>query len=232
MQARGATTTMRRSSGGRRRAAVLTVLGACFVSHDARADFDFQFATSVSGGWLRQTPSFASKPVSTNARDIGANDVKMRGGLGMLGVGGDMELTLDDRWKVPLLGGVAWWAVGSYDTTVTSVDGSIARVRPWSTFRGDLLLPGIGRRWKHRRNMWAAAVRTGVSYASMGGTVAAGAEAAPLDLTAVTFLVQIELEGCRRLDPTTRVCLQVVPRLYEHELLNGVTFGLRMEWGR
>jgi hypothetical protein len=150
----------------------------------------------------------------------------------MFGVGADVELTVDDRWKVPLVGGNAAWAVGSYDTVLTSFDGSIAHVRPWSTFRGDLLLPGIGRRWKHRRNMWAAAIRTGVSFATVDGAVAAGAESVPLDLSARTLLVQVELEACRRLDPTTRVCLQLVPRLYEHELLNGLTFGLRMEWGR
>jgi hypothetical protein len=53
-----------------------------------------------------------------------------------------------------------------------------------------------------------------------------------MDLRAASFLVQAELEACRRLDPTTRLCLQVAPRIFDHELLNGVMFGLRMEWGR
>ncbi len=210
----------------------IVLVATCAVASDARADFDFQFATSFGGGWLRETPTFTAKPVSTSAREMGEGLVKTGRSVGMLGVGLDLDLTIDDRWKVPLFGGNAWWTVGSYDALVSSLDGSVANLRTWSTFRGDVLLPGFGRRWKHRRNMWAAAVRSGVSFATMGGTVAAGSESYPIDLSAVTFLVQVELEGCRRLDPTTRVCLQVVPRLYEYELLNGVTFGVRMEWGR
>jgi len=199
---------------------------------DARADFDFQLATNMNGGWLRQTPAFTTKPVTTSAREMGESRIAAGRSIGMLGLSSDLELTLDDRWRVPLIGGALWWAVGSYDATITSLDGSIARVRPWSAFRGDIFLPGVGRRWKYRRNMVGLAARTGVSFMTMGGTVAAGGDSSPIDLTAATFLVQVELEACRRLDPTTRVCVQVVPRVFEHELLNGVTFGLRMEWGR
>jgi len=210
----------------RRAWAVVGMLVApmCLVSQDARADTDFQIATHVSGAWLRQMPSFGAKEVTTSARELADGRIRTAGGLAMMGLGADVELTVDDRWKVPLFGGNAFWAIGSYDAIITSHDGS--------TIRGDLLLPGVGHRWKHRRNMWAAAVRTGVSFATMGGSVAAGTETVPLELDAATFLVQLELEGCRRLDPSTRVCLQVVPRLYEHELFNGVTFGLRFEGGR
>ena len=227
--------TGRASSVTKRRAwAVVGMLVApmCLVSQDARADTDFQIATHVSGAWLRQMPSFGAKEVTTSARELADGRIRTAGGLAMMGLGADVELTVDDRWKVPLFGGNAFWAIGSYDAIITSHDGSIARLRPWSTIRGDLLLPGVGHRWKHRRNMWAAAVRTGVSFATMGGSVAAGTETVPLELDAATFLVQLELEGCRRLDPSTRVCLQVVPRLYEHELFKGVTFGLRFEGGR
>lgn len=219
-------------SAGRRGIGLAVIVLALACTHEARADVDFQLATSLSGGWLRETPTFTTQPISTEAREIGESRLRTGRGLAMLGFGADIELTIDDRWKVPLVGGNAMWAVGSYDTTVTSLDGSIASVRPWTTFRGDFLMPGIGRRWKHRRNMWAASVRSGVSILTMGGAVAAGAGNVDLDLSTATFLVQVELEGCRRLDPTTRICLQVVPRLYEHELLNGVTFGLRMEWGQ
>jgi hypothetical protein len=210
----------------------LLVVATCLSSNRARADFDFQIATSVSGGWFRQTPTFTSKAITTSAREIGEGRIRTGKSLAMLGIGADTELVIDDHLRVPVLGGNVAWAIGPSDATVTSLDGSIASVRPWSTFRGDILLPGVGRRWKHRRNMWGAAIRSGISFATMGGTVAAGAESVALELMAATFLVQIELEGCRRLDPTTRVCLHVVPRLYEYELLNGVTFGLRMEWGR
>jgi hypothetical protein len=215
-----------------RGAAAGLLFGACLVSRDARADFDFQFSTSLSGAWVRETPTFTSNPVTTNAREIGEGRVRTGRGLAMLGLGVDSELTLDDRWRVPLLGANIWWAVGPSDLTVTSLDGSVASVRPWSMSRGDVLLPGLGRRWKHRRNMWGAAVRTGVSFASMGGSLSDGAGSVPLELFATTFLVQLELEGCRRLDPTMRACVQISPRIYDHDLFNGVTFGLRLEWGR
>jgi hypothetical protein len=208
------------------------IAALCLAPRDARADFDFQFATNLNGGWMRQTPTFSSKAVSTSAREMRPGTVQTGRSLAMVGLSADVDLTIDDRWKVPLIGGSTYWAVGSYDSLITSLDGSIASVRPWSMFRGDLFLPGVGRRWKQRRNMWGIAIRTGVSFASIGGAVAAGTETVPLSLTVATFLVQAELEACRRLDPSTRICLQVVPRLYEHELLNGVTFGLRMEWGR
>jgi hypothetical protein len=209
------------------------VLGGILTSPStARADFDFQFAANMNGGWLRQTPALASKSVSTVARDLREGNLKSRGGLALMGLAADVELTLDDRWRGPLIGGAAYWTVGSQDTVVTGYDGSIARIRPSSAFRGDLLFPGIGHRWKHRRTMWGLAVRSGVSFLSMGGSVAAGAGSVELELSRATFLVQLEVEGCRRVDPTTRICLQVVPRVYEHELLNGLVFGLRMEFGR
>lgn len=213
---------------------VAGVVGAvCLAAgaHDARADYEFQTGVGVGGAWLRQTPALTSKPVTTAAREMREGELAVGGGLALFGFSGDVDLTIDDRWKVPLFGGALFWAVGSYDAVVTSVDGSIARVRPWTALRGDVLLPGVGRRWKHRRNMVAVALRTGVSFVGMGGSVAAATDWAPLTLRSTTFLLQAEVEACRRLDPTTRVCLQVVPRIYDHELLNGVVFGLRMEWG-
>jgi len=212
--------------------AALVVVAAVAVPSSARADIDFELATSLNGGWLRATPALSAAAISTTAREMGAGRVPLRGGLFLLGGTAELGLTIDDKWKMPLFGLSAAWAVGSYDSVVTSFDGSIAEVRPWSAFRGDLLLPGVGRRFKHRRNMFGIGVRTGVSYVTMGGSVAAGNERWDLDLDRFTFLVQAEIEGCRRLDPETRVCLQVAPRLYEHELLNGVTVGLRFEWGR
>jgi hypothetical protein len=212
-------------------AAALGVLVVGFPCR-ARADIDFELAANLNGAWLRQLPALRAGAVTTSAREMGKGTVAGRGGVGLLGPVFELALTFDDKWKMPLFGGAAAWAVGPYDTIVTSFDGSIAELRPWSTFRADLLLPGVGRRFKHRRNMWGIGIRSGVSYVSMGGSVAAGRERWGLDLEAVTFLVQAEIEGCRRLDPTTRICLQIAPRLYEHSFMNGLTAGLRYEWGR
>lgn len=212
-------------------ALTLVLLGA--TARPARADWDFQMSASMGGGWLRETPEYSTEPISTFARDIGEGRVKSRGGIAMVGLGMDTELVVDDRWKVPTVGANVYWAVGSYPTLVSSLDGSIIHLRPWTTWRGDILLPGIGRRWKHRRYMVEASIRTGVSWLQAGASVASGGERVELTgVQAVTFLVQAEVVGCRRLDPTTRVCIQLMPRLYEHRWLNGGTIGLRMEWGR
>lgn len=211
-------------------AVALGLLG--WSSNDARADWDLQLATSMGGGWLREAPDMDADKISLASRDIGKGSLKNRGGLGMMGLGGDVELTLTDKWKFPLAGVAMWWTMGTYDGVTTSYDGSIAHIHPWSTFRGDVLLPGIGRRIKLRRNMISFALRTGVTWMKMDGDVATGGSKAPLDLSAVSFLVQAEVEACRRFDPTTRLCVQVAPRVYEYTLMNGLTVNLRLEWGR
>lgn len=205
---------------------------ALLTNRTARADWDLQLATMMGGGWLKETPTMTSDYVATSARSIRGSDVRTHGGLGMFGMGLDTELTIDDRWKVPLLGGDMWWAMGDYDREVTSLDGSIAYARPWTTFRGDLLLPGLGRRFKYRREMVGIAIRTGYTWMKMDGSVASGVDTKAINLGSSSFLLQAEIEGCRRLDPSTRVCLSVAPRLYEYKWLNGVNFGLRVEWGR
>lgn len=211
-------------------AIALGVIG--LTSNDARADWDLQIATSMGGGWLRESPDLDSDQVSLAARDIAKGTLKNRGGLAMFGFGGDIELTLTDKWKFPLAGAAVWWAMGTYDGVTTSYDGSIAHIHPWSTFRADLLLPGIGRRIKLRRNMISVALRTGVTWLKMDGDVATGSSQAGLDLSAASFLLQAEVEACRRLDPTTRLCVQVTPRVYEYTLMNGLTVNLRLEWGQ
>ena len=211
---------------------MIALVAAVLTSRPAHADWDLQVSTMVAGGWLRNMPSYVADEVDTSARRIRQSDVKARGGLGMIGIGMDTELTIDDRWKVPILGATAWWTLGDYARQVSSDDGSIATLRPWTTSRMDVLLPGIGRRFKYRREMVSFAVRTGVSYTKMDGTVAAGPDTRSLDLMKVTPLLQAEIEGCRRLDPTTRVCLWVAPRIYEYGWFNGIAIGLRMEWGR
>lgn len=202
------------------------------TSRDARADWDFQIGAMASGGWLRETPDLESDAVSLDSRRIGEGRLRSRGGIAMLGIGSDAEFTIDDRWKVPVGGAQLWWATGSYDSVNTSFDGSIAQQKPWTAYRIDLLFPGFGRRIKLRRNMVSFAVRTGASRIRMDGSVAAGTTSTEIELTKWTFLAQVEVEGCRRLDPSTRICLQIAPRLYEHSFLNGLSIGFRMEWGR
>lgn len=200
---------------------------------DAHArEWDLQLGATASGGWLRETPDLHADAIDLDSRRIGEGLLRSRGGLAMVGVGADVALTVDDRWLVPVGGFHLWWPVGDYDRVRTSFDGSVASEEPWKASRVDLLFPGFGRRVKLRRNQVSFAVRTGASRIAMDGTVAGGAVSADLELSRWTFLAQVEIEGCRRLDPELRVCAQVAPRLYEHTFLNGLSIGLRLEWGR
>lgn len=213
--------------------AVVMLGGAVtLVPKDARADFDFQLSMGTNARWMRATPAMAAPQLTTFTREIAPGNIPMRGGITMLGAYVDAAVTLDDRWVIPLIGGGYYHAFGGYNAVITSHDGSIVRMQPWTTDSLDIYLPGLGYRMKRRRWMFGAAVRTGASFLAMDGLLADGVEWASLETKRVTFLLQAELEACRRLDPTTRVCLQIAPRIYDHSLLNGVMFGLRAEWGR
>lgn len=215
-------------------AVLAMMLGAAIVlvPTDARADFDFQLTLGTNARWMRATPAMGVPRLTTFTREIAAGDVPMRGGMTMLGAYVDAAVTLDDRWVIPLIGAGYYHAAGSHDAVITSRDGSIVRMQPWTSDSLDIYLPGLGYRVKRRRFMFGAALRTGASFLAMDGLLADGAEWAPVETKRVTFIVQAELEACRRLDPTTRVCLHVAPRIYDHTLLNGVLFGLKAEWGR
>jgi hypothetical protein len=198
---------------------------------DARADLDFQLTAGVGLAWRRKMPELESSSASTAARDIAPTKVAIGGSVLSLGGGVDMSAIVDDHWTIPMLGIAGYGAVGSYDTIVTSLDGSIARVRPWTTYNVDILLPGLGYRMKKRRFMFSATVRTGIVALSTNGSVAGGAGEVPIDLTGYSPLLQVELEACRRLDPVRRACVQLAPRIYDFGFINGATLGLRLEWG-
>ena len=198
----------------------------------ARADIEIQLAAAGGATWVRATPSLSSEALTTFSRNLRASQVS--GGASVVALGGffDLGLSIDDRWVLPLVGLGGYGTVGNYDPIVTGVDGSIARLRPWTTTRADILLPGIGYRMKRRRFMFGAVLRTGASVYDVNGSVADGPYAYEVGFSTVRPMVQLEVEACRRLDPATRLCLQVSPRIYDGELLNGAIFGLRVEWGR
>jgi hypothetical protein len=209
------------------------LVGSLGVASAARADVDFQIAMGAGASWIRSMPALKTTGLtSTAARDVPPGKVALGGSLVALGGSLDIAVSADDRFIFPLLGFAGYGAVGSYDRITTSLDGSIASVRPWSAYQLDVLLPGIGYRLKRRRFLFSAGLRTGIEWLAAGGSVAAGAESAPITLIGVAALVRAELEACRRLDPATRVCVQVAPRIYDFGFLNGATFAVRVEWGR
>ena len=212
--------------------AVVTFLAVAASAASARADVELQAAAIGGLAWTRSLPTLKSASVSTSARDVRESQVAIGGSLFAVGAGVDVGLAVDDRLFLPGLGFAGYGAVGSYDTVLTSADGSIARARPWTTYRLDVLLPGVGYRMKVRRYMLVASIRTGFSAMFMNGSIAGGADDALASLSGFSGVVQVELEACRRLDPSTRICGQLAPRIYDFGFLNGATLGARVEWGR
>ena len=217
----------------RRGVGLVVFAGAMALSADARADVELQVASGVAGMWMRSLPELSSPELNTSARyPLREGKVAPKSSLYGVGLYFDTAMTIDDRLVVPLFGFGAYGMVGSYDSVLTSVDGSFAQVRPWTAFRIDAPGPGIGYRVKKRRWMVGASVRLGISYMETGGSIAGATEWSSTTLKALVPLVQVEIEGCRRLDPITRVCLNVAPRIYDGVFMNGAISGLRMEWGR
>ena len=219
------------------RRALPVVVATLFVvvPRFARAEGpDLDFELGLGGGvtLLRETPVLRTDELGLSARSLRPSDVATRGGMTMAGGYGDIVLVADDRWAVPLLGLGLYTAVGPYDEVATSLDGSIASMRPWTQWRADVLLPGFGLRMKHRRLLLAAKLRTGVDLVFAQGSVASGAERVDFTATGASFLLVGEIEGCRRLDPVTRVCLTLAPRLYDFGVLTGATLGIRLAVGR
>jgi hypothetical protein len=201
------------------------------VSRDACADAALQLIVAPGVTWTRETPALSIDPVSTYTRDIPKSDIPTRGGLTTIGGYMDTQITFGDRTTMPLFGFGMYGAVGSYDGVVSSADGSIVRLRPWTAMRYDVLLPGVGARWKHRRWMFEIGMRTGVTVLGMRGSVAIGADSKRVDPIGASFLLSAQASFCRRLDPFQRLCIEIAPRVYDFGFLNGATAGLRYEWG-
>jgi hypothetical protein len=202
------------------------------AARPAHADLDFQVAAGAGVSWIRTMPTLKSERTSTAARELPEHQVPIGGSVTALGGSFDLSLVASDRWFIPAAGFAAYGAIGNYPTVLTSIDGSIARIRPWTTYEIDILLPGIGYRIKRRRFMFSASVRTGVTSLHVDGSIAGGADQQAVSYVGFSPMVQAEIEACRRVDPVTRVCLQIAPRIYDFGIMNGATFGLRVEWGR
>ena len=208
-----------------------SALGMLALPGVARADG--YVAAGIGPTWIARAPAIAmTEPLEIDSRTVPKGDIANRGGLVMFGGYLDGGFVFGDRWMIPLFGLGFHSAIGSSDEVLSSRDGSIATLRPWSAYSVDALLPGFGVRAKKRRWMFEADVRTGLGVIWEGGSVVGGAETSTFEGAAVSFLLMGHVMGCRRLDPEQRLCLEVMPRIYEFGWWNGATVGLRYEAGR
>lgn len=210
-------------------------LGSTLVSRPASAaptPMALEGEAGVELGWIRTTPTLAfDDVVATPLRTLRAGQLGSAGPLTFLGGHFDTSIVAADQWVFPLVGAGAYWAVGDTPRTLTTLDGSFVELRPWTTHRIDVLLPGVGVRMKARRWAFAVTVRAAYTFLGMNAAIANGASTKVAEATASAPSLRMSVEACRRLDPTNRACLFVAPNLYEVSFLNGGSIGLRWEWG-
>jgi hypothetical protein len=164
-------------------------------------------------------------------RPDGGQQIASMGPLTMGGATIDLGYALDDRVLFPIFGFGFDTALGQSPRVVSSVDGSIVEVRPWTAWMYDVGLPGVGFRFKERRWMFGFLARTGIAYLNVRGSVAVGTETHDVSPSTATFYVRAQGEACRRLDPVERLCFFVAPSIYEFGFGTGVSAGIRWEVG-
>ena len=210
--------------------AFVAVLGAEPL---ARAQLQGTLAVDATGTWLPSAPSMTFDQASDGPyRSPSGSTARLGFPLGFLGVGGQLNLLLGQRWFLPVLGATFSTAVGPSPRAIVSVDGSIAELRPWAAKLFDVSILGLGYRAKVRRWLFAADVTAGLAFLTMPGTVATGLQVEDASTTAVTPTLRVDLQGCRRLDPENRFCLVLQPRIYEWGWMNGASVSLRWEFGQ
>jgi hypothetical protein len=182
--------------------------------------------------WMPYVPSLGVPTTSTPVRTIEGGTLPPSGSLFFAGAQADSSLVVRSRLVVPLVGISGALAAGNSSAVVTTLDGSIAEVRPWTAYRVECLLPGIGVRLTRRRWTVSAWARGYVVGVGMGASIATAGGSSDLSSPSRFGLaVRAELEGCRRLDPLNRLCMFVAPALYEFGPFNGGSAGLRWELG-
>lgn len=172
-----------------------------------------------------------SDDVSLSSRELVSGTLPTAGGFRGLGGHADLAYVVRPRLTVPLVGLGFYGAVGDHAPVRSAVDGTIATVQPWRMFAVDVLGPGLGLRFTHRRYFFEVTARIGAVLYGGKAELAAGREAVDTDVVGLAFSARAELSGCRRLDPENRLCLSLTPRLYEVRPLSGASLNVTWVWG-
>ena len=206
------------------------VLAAPPAAAERRTGLGGSFGGSFA--WMPYVPTLAVPATSTPVRTVEGGTLPSVGSLFFIGATGDSSFVYKDRLVIPLVGASAAFATGASSEVVTSLDGSIADVRPWTAYRFECLLPGVGVRFTRRRWTFEATARAYVVGVGMSASVATGGGSSDLSWPLrVGLAARADLEVCRRLDPVDRVCAFVAPALYEFGPFDGGSAGLRWEIG-
>jgi hypothetical protein len=214
------------------RAGAITVVLAVTSSASADRGTGLDGSLSALALWMPYVPTLAVPLTETPVRTIQGGTLPPSGPLYFGGVAVDSSFVHRGHLVIPLLGVSGALAVGQSDAVTSSLDGSLAEERPWTAFRFEFLLPGLGVRATVRRWSVSATLRPYVVGILMDATVATAGGSSDLSTPSRVGLgLRGDLEGCRRLDPLNRFCVFVAPTVYDFGSLNGGSAGVRWEVG-
>jgi hypothetical protein len=226
----------RKRSIRRSRGAVLAVLAAAALGiageHSARADgVGVSFEMSGDAVLVPGNNLHVGTGTHVGPRPIGG-DLRLNSNVFYAGAGMGVGL-LTRHFVIPLASLDFYSAAGLYDEQRTSIDGSIAHLRPWTGNIWDLGIGGFGFRTDVRRWTLSATARTGFTLESVGADAAWGNGTYDLGTGAINPYLRLDLEACRRLDPLERVCLVVSPNVYAYDqTFHGGMLSFRYELGK
>lgn len=212
-------------------ACAAAALASTLAESAGASNVAFEASAEVYGRYFRTTPRLSYEPIENDLRSIPGGKLARSAPMGFFGASAELGLAIDDRWVVPLLGVGGAVPAGHQTRVLTSIDGSMVELRPWTTLYGEALLPGLGVRFKERRWLFSAVLRTAVSFLGVHGSITDLRGASALYFTASSFALRLPVEACRRIDPVERVCVVVTPHLYDLGWASGASVSLRWEWG-
>jgi len=210
------------------------VAGAIVVASPARAEVSaIEASFDVQLQHLRAMPNLehSASQLGDFGRNLPETDIGTGNAESFLGAGFGIEAVVHDRVRLPILGFSLASAIGSSPRVFGSIDGSIVEVDTWKSGLLTVLFPGYGFRIKDRRWMFEGAAQPGLAYLFTSGAVAQGAARYDASFHAASFLVQVDLAACRRIDPVERACLFAAPAIYEFGVFQAWTVGFRWELG-
>ena len=198
----------------------------------ARADgVGFSFEMSGDAALVPGNSLHVGTDTHVGPRPIGG-ELRLNSNVFYAGAGMGFGL-LTKHFVLPLLSLDFYSATGLYDEQRTSIDGSIAHLRPATGNIWDLGIGGFGFRTNARRWTFSATARTGITLESVGADAAWASGTYDLGTGAINPYLRLDLEACRRLDPLERVCLVVSPNVYAYDqTFHGGMLSFRYELGK
>jgi hypothetical protein len=147
------------------------------------------------------------------------------------GVGGGMSIVWLNRFIFPAISVDLTHSLGSRARLLSGSGGAVLATETWTTYQLGTTLLGVGFRARHRHWQGSLLLEPGfvVQLTTIRASVYDGEASARAQ--ALSPRLMVTAVGCRRVDPTFRVCLSASPHVYALGFGNGVTFGFRTEIG-